>query len=90
MSIKPGGLDDFANSMAAAIEKELNDQMVLDGLPPLVMDSSKDVRDRRRLFVAIARGVVGYLKANESSIVVNYDDSGAPKATSASLQVTGI
>lgn len=90
MSIKPGGLDDFANSMAAAIEKELNDQMVLDGLPPLPDDGSQDVRDRRRLFVAIARGVVGYLKAHESSIVVNYDDNGTPQSTSASLQVTGI
>ena len=90
MAIKPGSLDDFGNSMAAAIEKELNDRMVLDGLPALPMGSDPEVRDRRRLFVAIARGVVGYLRDNQASILVNYDDDGIAKTTNAALQVTGI
>lgn len=90
MVIKPGTLDDFPDSMAAAIEQELNVQLLADQLPGLPMDDDQDVRDRRRLFVAIARGVVGYLHANQTSIVVNYDDSGTPRATHASLTVDGI
>ena len=59
VQLKPGSLSQFANSMAAEIENELNTLMTADGLPPMNMDASdQTVRDRRRLFVAIARGVV--------------------------------
>lgn len=66
----------FANSMAQAIEDELNTLMVNDDLPALDMDASKDVvRDRRRLFVAIARGVVSHLQAHKAAIKVYCEDN---------------
>lgn len=71
MPIKPGSLASFPNSMAAAIENELNSLMTSDGLPPLNMDASDPtVRDRRRFFVAIARGVVAHLEDHKGSIEV--------------------
>lgn len=65
MALKPGNLTAstnpndpaFLNSMASEIENQLNTLMTNDGLPKLSMDpSNRSVRDRRRLFVAIARG----------------------------------
>jgi len=90
MAIKPGTLDDFDSSMAQAIENQLNATLIADGLPGLPMDNNAERRDRRRLFVAIARGVVEHLKAHQASIVVPYDDDGVGKLTSANLTVTGI
>lgn len=66
----------FANSMAEAIEQELDALMAADNLPSLDTDASKkDVRDRRRLFVAIARGVVRHLDANRGAIKVFCEDN---------------
>jgi hypothetical protein len=71
MSIKPGSLASFSNSMADAIEFELNKLMKSDGLPELNMDASDPtVRDRRRFFVAIARGVVAHLENRKDAIKV--------------------
>ncbi len=65
----------LADSMALTIEDELNALMVLDGLPPLVTDTEDpSVRDRRRLFVAIARGVVRHLRDNKDSIDILRSD----------------
>ena len=45
--------------------------MTDDGLPPLSMDASdQSVRDRRRLFVAIARGVVKHLADNPGAFAI--------------------
>jgi hypothetical protein len=88
MPIRPGTLDTFAGSMAEAIETELNLMLGADGLPLLPIDASRETRDRRRLFVAIARGVVQHLAANQASIVVPYDDSGLPRTTTATLTVS--
>lgn len=90
MPIKPGSLGDFSGSMAAAIESELNAMLVNDGLPGLPVDSSPETRDRRRLFVAIARGVVRHLRDNQASIVVPYEADGSNRSTSATLVVSGI
>lgn len=62
--------DPFANSMAAAMENHLSDLLVKDGKPPLAEDKSPDTRDRHRIFVAIAQGIVTYLKAHEGAISV--------------------
>ena len=71
MSIKPGSLASFSDSMAAAIEEELNQLMKDDKLPELNMDASDPtVRDRRRFFVAIARGVVAHLQNRKGAIEV--------------------
>lgn len=81
--IKPGNFkhpsvedyDDYTFSMAAEIEKQLNDLLALDGLPLLPMDEDdREVRDRRRLFVAIARGVVKHLNDNRTSIDIEVPD----------------
>ena len=61
----------FANSMADKIEKELDALLAMDGLPALKHSASDaEVRDRRRLFVAIARGVVIHLRENEDAFAV--------------------
>ncbi|CAN7553272.1 hypothetical protein [Mesorhizobium sp. LjNodule214] len=66
----------FANSMAEVIEDELNTLMTNDGLPELDTDASDStVRDRRRLFIAIARGVVRHLQQNKSAIKVFCEDN---------------
>lgn len=61
----------FANSMAEKIEQELDALLAMDGLPALKHSASNaEVRDRRRLFVAIARGVVIHLRENEDAFTV--------------------
>lgn len=71
VELKPGSLSDFTGSMAEQIESELNTLMTSDGLPPMVMDAADpSVRDRRRLFVAIARGVIRHLQDNKAAIKV--------------------
>lgn len=58
----------FVNSMADEIDKALRDLMILDGLPPLKTDpNDPETRDRRRLFVAIARGVAKHLDDRANS-----------------------
>lgn len=89
MAIKPGTLVDFGGSMAAEMESELNAMLVFAGLPPLPA-SSPDRDDHRRLFVAIARGVVKHLKAHQGDIEVPYHADGSNHTTSAVLDVTGI
>lgn len=83
--IKPGNLKlpvledygGFANSMAKAIEDELNNLLILDGLPalPTTPITDREIRDRRRLFVAIARGVVRHLRDHSDAIDVVRADS---------------
>jgi hypothetical protein len=76
-ALKPGdmnvapGQDDLDNSMALAIDNELDRLMQADGLPGLSSDmSDRIVRDRRRLFVAIARGVIMHIKANADAVTI--------------------
>jgi hypothetical protein len=90
MAIKPGTLDDFSGSMAEAIEHALDLALRDDDLPGLPMDDTPERRDRRRLFVAIARGVVQHLKAEEASMVVHYDDDGVSRTTSVIFGTTGV
>jgi hypothetical protein len=74
MPIKPGDLQttaEFTDSMAATIEAELNRLLGNDSLPLLPLDDSQETRDRRRLFVAIARGVVRHLVENRLAITVD-------------------
>jgi hypothetical protein len=84
MALKPGNLTAstnpndpaFLNSMASEIENQLNTLMTNDGLPKLSMDpSNRSVRDRRRLFVAIARGVVRHLAENPNAFVITTNNA---------------
>jgi hypothetical protein len=67
---------DFANSMADFMDRELHRLLQLDDPAGeeigLSFDNDdRDVRARRRLFVAIARGVLLYLRDHNDSISVN-------------------
>ena len=54
------------NSMGAAIERQLNRLLA----HPLPGDDTQEARDRRRLFAAIARGVIDHLAANPEALKV--------------------
>jgi hypothetical protein len=79
-ALKAGGMGDsgvvgkpleFAGSLAEAIENALNGLLSQDGITPFpVDDNSRETRDRRRLFVAIAQGIVNYLDANDDALVI--------------------
>ncbi len=79
--LKPGALpvdlgggtfDDspYNGSLAAQIEQELNLLLAADGLQTLPLDNTQESRDRRRLFVAIARGMVRHLRDQQTAIDV--------------------
>ncbi len=76
-------------SMALTMEQELDILMQLDDLPPLSTDlSDQSVRDRRRLFVAIARGVVRHLRDNKDSIDILLADGTTVQPTV--IRTTGL
>lgn len=90
MKLKAGTLDDFNNSMAAAIESAFelvwNDRM---GAP--LPNETRD--DRRMMFVAIAQGVIRHLKDNsvqgvDVDVSVEQTDTG-PFVSSAGSTTTG-
>ena len=61
-----GTLADFNGSMAQAIENAL-----IDLLGPLPSAPQNLVDDRRALFIAISRGVINHLKANEAAFKID-------------------
>lgn len=69
MKLKAGTLDDnkFSGSMAEAIEKAFEDVWEEHYKTHLNKETEKD---RRVLFVAIAQGVIRYLKANEDAFSI--------------------
>ncbi|MFV2054104.1 hypothetical protein [Aliiroseovarius sp. YM-037] len=74
LNIVPTDFSEFANSMAEAMEEELDDLLALDGLPPLVKDATdRGVRDRRRFMIAIARGVVRHLVERHEAFDIRHD-----------------
>jgi hypothetical protein len=54
------------NSMGAAIERQLNDLLP----QPLPTGDSDEAKDRRRMFSAIARGVIEHLAANPDALKI--------------------
>ena len=86
-TLKPGGLglsvhdggtstipSAFANSMAQAMEDALNDLLGQEGKPTLPTENTTETRDRRLMFVAIARGIVSHLTANEDAFSIRDND----------------
>ena len=61
--LKAGHVNDFSNSLAEAIEIALQQEVLATKGISLPSDGQED---RRLLFVAIARGVLQYLKAHEA------------------------
>ena len=76
--LKPGNLPSasaptaFENSLAKAIEDQLNWLLDNDDIEKLPTDDSQETRDRRRMFVAIARGVIQHLNDNRNSIRIDF------------------
>jgi hypothetical protein len=86
-----GGVFDSApynGSMAAQIESELNLLLTADGLLALPLDNAQETRDRRRLFVAIARGVVRHLRDQQAAIDVKV--TVVPSTVHPVLNTTGL
>lgn len=76
MGALKGGLpDNLSDSIALAIEEELDALLRADGLPGLSMGSEEAVRDRRRLFCAIGRGVVRHLVDRREAFAIDVDTS---------------
>ena len=74
LTFNPENFAEFYNSMAEAMEEELDALLALDGLPPVSKDeSNREVRDRRRFMIAIARGVVRHLNDRSEAIRVTHD-----------------
>jgi len=99
MAIRPGNLTvvpndytQYAGSMAEQIEIQLNALLGLDGLPALPGDADdREVRDRRRLFVAIARGVVKHLHDNRTAIDIRVPDGeGGTVTVNPTFEIEGL
>jgi len=62
---------EFANSMAAAIEAAFQSILESEDKPSFETDdNSRQARDRRMLFVAIAQGIVNHLVANQAAFQI--------------------
>jgi hypothetical protein len=80
----------FADSMAAAIEDELNKLLDEEGKQTLPPDDTEVARDRRRFIAAISRGVIRHMKENPDAFVVEFTTVPSPLSTaefSAQVQV---
>jgi hypothetical protein len=76
--LKAGHVNDLSNSMAEAIETALQEELALMGQPIPVAGQET----RRAFFVAIARGILQYLKIHEAE-VFNSITLNAPPLTGA-------
>jgi hypothetical protein len=82
MAMRAGTVDQFANSLAEAIEDSLAAEMLAKKGQPLP-DQNKE--DRRILLAAIAQGVLGYLRNHQGDFEVRL--SGLPSGASASVRL---
>jgi hypothetical protein len=82
---------DFANTLASTIENALLQLFLNDGLNKFDIDTnSREARDRRRILIAIAHGVVRHLVDNAGAFQVTGTDSlGQPISASLSINPGG-
>jgi len=93
-SLRPGGMGtagdqpdrmpaDFAGSMAMAIEDALNEILQQDNIQGFAQNTNaSDARDRRRLLVAIAQGVVRHLAHHAGAFQVSFVDGSGNRQSS--------
>ncbi len=62
-----GTINAFADSMAEEIEKALNQVRAEEGMSALPTGD----RDRRMLFIAIARGIINHLQKKQEALAVS-------------------
>ena len=68
----PGTLAAYEDSMAAEIEKAMNELLIDAGKDPLPDDEdAEQTLERRRFFIAIARGVIRHLDINQKAFVIH-------------------
>ena len=75
--LKAGHVFDFSNSMAEAIELAMQQELMASRGISLPSDGQDD---RRLLFVAIARGVLQYLKLHQAETFNSISFAAAPVA----------
>lgn len=74
--LSDGKPSDFAASMAEAIENALWTLMQQDGMNQFDKNTnSSDARDRRRILIAVAQGVVRHLVDNQAAFQITGTDS---------------
>jgi hypothetical protein len=79
----------FANSMADAIDSAFRELLILEGMTPFEIDTNaREARDRRRLFVAIAQGVIRHLTDHGAALTV-LDASNLPTGEKIQVHVDG-
>ena len=83
--LKAGHVNDFSNSMAEAIETALVQELALRGVS--IPAPGQDTR--RVFFVAIARGVLQYLKDHQTE-VLNSITLNAPSLPTAPAEVAAV
>jgi hypothetical protein len=68
LSTNPSAIpSEFAGSMARAIEAALNFYLTGEGKQAVPADNTTESRDRRIMFLAIAKGVIDHLTSNEGA-----------------------
>lgn len=78
----------FANSMAKKMEEELSVLLFGEGRAELDLeDNSPETRDRRVLFVAIAKGVVKHLFENQAAFKIVTTSTAEGLLTSAEIEI---
>jgi hypothetical protein len=89
-SSNPADVSGFVDSMADAMDRELNALLVMDGLKALsTSNSDREVRARRRMFIAIARGVVGHLATRPEAFGLTLPGSGSVTVRLDDIDTTG-
>lgn len=78
-----GSIDDFGDSMAEEIELALNEVRVEEDMDELPLGD----RDRRILFIAIARGVINHLQKKNEAFEIQYQDDGTTRTTYPTIEV---
>lgn len=83
-----GSLAAFSGSMAQEIEKAMNELLIDDGKDPLPTADPEERDMRRRLFIAIARGVIRHIKDRQEAFVVAVDET-LPDTFTPDIKVQG-
>lgn len=77
----------FAGSMADAMEKAMDDLLFADKGIHLPAADTEERKDRRRLFIAIAAGVINHLAAHDGAIEVTVHHGSTDETVGAVIHV---
>jgi hypothetical protein len=77
----------FAGSMAEAMEQAMDALLFADKGIHLPMADTEERKDRRRLFIAIAAGVINHLSALDGAIEVTVHHGGSDETVGSVIHV---